>query len=131
MRTEGWEGKLAAHVRGAYRQPFVWGDRDCALWSFDWVRECTGLDITHEWRGKYKTATGATRLMKKRGFANPEAVADHHLLSVPVALARRGDLLLHPQGALGVCTGRDGVFLTETSVITCPTLDCPKAWRVE
>jgi hypothetical protein len=130
MRIEGWEGKLAAHVHAAYRTPFSWGEHDCALWCSDWVKQCTGEDFGGEWRGRYKTATGAARLMKKRGFANVEAIADSHLLSVPVALARRGDILLLPQGVLGICNGRDGVFPTETSVTTFPTLDCAKAWRV-
>lgn len=130
MRIEGWESLLADYVREAYGFPFRWGSHDCALWAARWVRACTGNDFLSDWEGKYKTEGGARRLMKRRGFHSVEEIADRHLVEIPVELAKRGDLLLHPEGSLGVCFGRHGFFLAEHDVTMLDTLACPKAWAV-
>jgi len=130
MRTEGWESLLAEHIRLAYHRPFKWGENDCAIWSSEWVEKATGEPYNAIWKGKYKTEAGAARLMKKRGFESVEAIADAHLTIIPVQFARRGDLVLHPQGALGIVAGSKSVFLTAERVETMPTLDCLKAWTV-
>jgi len=128
VRVEGWESLLAEYVASA--PPFRWGQTDCALWTAEWVRLCTGEDHTPAWRGKYRTKAGATRLMRARGFRAPEDIADAHLNELPVRLAKRGDLLLHPEGNLGICTGRQGVFLTETGLTRLDTPGCDRAWTV-
>jgi hypothetical protein len=130
MRVEGWESLLAEHVREAYGIPFQWGTHDCAIWAARWVRTCTGKDFLSDWEGKYKTEAGAKRMMKRRGYDSVAEIADEHLVEIPVALARRGDLLLHPQGHLGVCFGRHGFFLAEHDVTMLGTLHCTKAWAV-
>lgn len=130
MRVEGWETLLDDHVHQAYHQPFKWGEHDCALWASQWVGKATGTDHGTLWRGKYKTEMGAARLMKKRGYEGVEAIADAHLTIIPVPFARRGDLILHPQGALGIVVGRHSVFLTAEAVVTIDTLSCLKAWTV-
>ena len=130
MRVEGWESLLDQHIREAYRTPFEWGSRDCALWATDWVLKATGQDFGGPWRGKYKTEVGAAKRMKRLGFASVEAIADAHLTECPIGLAQRGDVVLHPQGPLGICMGRHSFFITESSVTSIPTTDCPKAWRV-
>jgi hypothetical protein len=96
MRIEGWESRLADHVREAYGNPFRWGAHDCALWAARWVRDCTGNDFLSDWEGKYKSELGARRLMKRRGYESVADIADEHLVEIPVGLAKRGDLLLHP-----------------------------------
>lgn len=130
MRTEGWELLLDQHIREAYRVPFQWGSRDCALWATDWVHKATGEDHGGPWRGKYKTEIGAAKRMKKLGFASVADIASAHLTECQPGMAQRGDLVLHPEGSLGVCAGRQSFFLTESSVTSIPTLDCPRAWRV-
>ena len=132
MRVEGWEQRLAAYIRDAEGKPFVWGERDCALWASGWVRQCTGADFVSEWEGRYKTERGAKGLIRKRGYRSVEDIADARLTAVPVMIARRGDLLLHPHGdCLGICTGQRGYFLEMKAGLTSvDTLDCPKAWVV-
>ncbi len=130
MRVDGWERLLAEYIEAAHRTPHAWGTNDCALWAAGWVRTATGSDYLADWAGLYQSELGACRLMKKRGYRNPEAVADAHLTGIPVDLARRGDLLLHPHGALGICGGVNGYFLTATGVTTFPARQCPRAWLV-
>ncbi len=131
MRREGWESRLEAHIREAYSHAFAWGERDCALWAAGWVLAATGEDFLSNWRGRYTTAAGAAKLMKRRKFASVAAIATAHLPEIPVKLARRGDLLMHPVcGALGICYGRHGFFLTEGGVTMIDAGTCPVAWRV-
>lgn len=92
MRIEDWESLLNGYIAEAYRDPFAWGSRDCALWATDWVLLCTGVDHGGPWRGKYKTEAGAAKRMKKLGFANVEAIADAHpLWWAPLSRPRAGD----------------------------------------
>lgn len=130
MRVPGWEGRLAAYIEAAQTEPFAWGSHDCALWAATWVQICTGGDYVSDWRGKYKTEAGAARLMLKRGYAGVEAIADDHLEEKPVRLAMRGDLVLHPSGALGICHGLRSLFVTADGLIAEKTLACPHAWGV-
>lgn len=131
MRVQGWESLLADHIQEAYGRPFAWGTHDCAVWAARWVRTCTGQDFVSAWEGHYTSELGAARLMRKRGYGHVEDIADERLTAVPVTLAKRGDLLLHPvDGALGICFGRHGFFLAERDVTMLDTLACPKAWVV-
>ena len=130
MRTEGWESRLNDYIAAARAAEFVWGRNDCALWAAGWVLECTGLDLVTAWKGKYKTETGARRLIAKRGYSGLEAIADDGLNPTPVPLARRGDMVQHPQGPLGLCNGRLSHFLTDGGVLEIETLACVRAWAV-
>jgi hypothetical protein len=127
VRVEGWESLLAAHLQPT---EFVWGKHDCALWAADWVCKATGNDFGADWRGQYATEDEAQELMQARGFSGPEGIADAHLEPVPVALAHRGDIMLHPTGALGICAGAYSYFLTGRGLTRIPTLLCKRAWRV-
>jgi len=131
LRAEGWESLLAGHIKLAYSRPFAWGSHDCVLWCAEWVRLATGADHAEKYRGAYHTAAGAKALLRKKRLASPEAVADRFLRAKPVMLARRGDVVLHPQGVLGICHGHHSHFLTADGVLAVPTLSCPKAWGVD
>lgn len=131
MRVDGWESRLAGYLEQARHQPFAWGENDCALWSARWVRTATGRDFLPDWRGRYSTRLGAVRLMKRRGYDGVEDIADAVLPPVPPQFARRGDLVLHPQGALGICAGRLAYFLGEAGPTALETAACPAAWKVD
>lgn len=130
MRVQGWEKLLAAHLDAMRMQPFEWGKNDCALSVARWVHACTGKDHFSDWVGKYKTERGAARRMKARGFTSADKIVDATLPIVSVPFARRGDIVLHPNGALGICNGIRSVFVAECGSIEIDTLSCIKAWRV-
>lgn len=132
MRRAGWESLLAEYLAAGATTEFEWGERDCALWAGTWVLLCTGRDFLSPWTGRYRTARGSRAVMTRLGYPGVEAVADAALPARPVPLARRGDLVLHPHGALGVCAGLTGHFLTERDGLTAlPTLACGRAWAVD
>lgn len=128
MRIAGWESRLNTYL--ASQEPFIWGQRDCALWSAFWVKDCTGEDHTHDWFGKYKTEGGAAKRMKRLGFESVADIASSHLREIPVPFAQRGDLVLNAQGCLGIGNGPYTHFLTLTGQTLEPTLNGVRAWRV-
>lgn len=133
MRAEGWEVRLAEAVEAARHRPFEWGVHDCATWAADVRRALTGEDMAAEWRGRYRTALGAQRLIRRLGHSTlAEAVAAKLGAPLPtVRLAQRGDVLLDPEGAaVGICGGRIGMFLSADGLTDYPLRSCSKAWRV-
>jgi hypothetical protein len=128
MRVEGWEGLLNDHIQ--QDTPFAWGRNDCALWSADWVTRATGEDFASRWRGRYASEAELMALLESMGLTQPGEIADEALQGIEVAFAQRGDIVLHPQGCLGICNGIQSCFLMERGVTRIRTRDCIKAWKV-
>ena len=134
MKVTGWEGLLAAVVDDARTRSFIWGTHDCATWAFDLRRDLTGGDDTAVlWRGRYRTARGAARVMRRLGWASMSE-AGIALLGVPltnVRLAQRGDLVLSPEAtSFGVCLGAQVAFLAPESLTLRALSSCALAWRI-
>lgn len=131
MRIDNWEQVLADYLTASQTLQFEWGKNDCALWASSFVDMVTGQAIAEGWRGFYDSEAGANALMLERGFANCEAIADYHLQQKPLKMASRGDLVLHPCGALGICDGRRSYFLSpDRGFSAMLTIQCKKAWEV-
>lgn len=43
------------------------GERDCLLWLGLWTLEAVGVDGGAEWRGRYRTALGRERALRRSG----------------------------------------------------------------
>lgn len=131
MRREGWEQGLHAMIEGARQRPFAWGSHDCATWVAEVRRVLTGVDAAKDWRGSYRTASGAMRAIRKAG-AGDMASAVTARLGAPlpvVALAQRGDVVCRDR-ALGICTGQDVAFLGPDGLVFQPLTACDMAWSV-
>lgn len=132
-RIEGWETLLSDTIIRAQSRPFAWGSHDCAIWAFDTRRLLTsGPDHASLWRGRYRTALGATRVMRKLGWRSLEE-GGRVLLGPPLKarlLAQRGDLVLggSPE-AFGVCLGAQAAFVGADGIMLLPLPDCRLAWR--
>jgi hypothetical protein len=132
VRSGGWESLLQEYIREAHQSGiFAWGSKDCALWAADWVKSVTGSDFGAEWRGNYSTQQEAGAFMVSKGFTCTADIADAHLKKAPITFASRGDLLLHPQGCLGVCNGHYGHFLMVNGATRLETMRCARAWAVD
>lgn len=134
-KRPGWETRLAAEVEAAARRPFAWGQHDCATWAADVVAALTGEPSPAEaWRGRYTTALGGARLMRRQGWASLEA-GGRDLLGAPLPvalLAQRGDLVLGPEPdtAFGICLGAVCAFIGPEGLRMVPLADCRMAWRI-
>jgi hypothetical protein len=138
-RYADWPRRWAEFLRAERGAAFAWGARDCCLASCNGIRAITGLDLAAGmFRGRYRGATGAVRLLKKHGGV--EAIAERQCAAAGfaewprVAQARRGDMVLldTPEGpALGLCDGLHGVFASARGVALKPLGACRRAWRVD
>ena len=133
-RTPNWPLRLTTYLEAARDLPFAWGRHDCATWAFDLRRDLTGgEDVAALWRGRYSTALGAQRVMRKLGWSDLEAMG-RDLLGTPLAtplLAQRGDLVLGGEDpAFGVCAGARAVFISPAGLVQLPLARCALAWRV-
>lgn len=130
MRRHGWEAVLHAAI--ADTAPFAWGSRDCATWAFDVRCALTGIDSAAEWRGRYSTARGAARMLRRLGVVSVEGLACRIMgPPIPPQTAQRGDLVLAgDEDALGVCIGPHGLFLAPLGATLRPLSSCRAAWRV-
>ncbi len=130
--------RLCAAVAARRDTPFEWGANDCALFACDVICAASGVDYAAPFRGRYKSARGAARVLK--GFAGGgledtcEAIArGGGLAEVPPPTAQRGDFILvgsEAGPALGVCLGETAALVGESGMVTYPMRLWRRAWRV-
>ena len=133
-RVDHWERLLAAAIDTARAKPFVWGVHDCPTFAFETRMILTdGEDIAALWRGRYTTALGGERVMRRLGWASLEEMG-RALLGEPkqfVFLAQRGDIVLADTGlGFGICTGACAVGMAPAGLVTVPLTSCQLAWPI-
>lgn len=135
-RLPDWEARLNALISERKKEPFKWGANDCALFGADVVLALTGDDFGEPFRGKYDDAQGAAEALRLYGAGTILRTFDRHLRRVHPAQARRGDVVRigksasAPLGAIGVCIGTDGLFLSDLGLERRPRAEWALAWRV-
>jgi hypothetical protein len=108
MKRRGdWHSRLNAFIDSVKRQPFDWATNNCGEhFAAGAVEAMTGVDVAAKWRGRYTTASGAVRVMKKDGFANLGDMAASILFEVHPSRARLGDIACVPaDGPFGMSLG--------------------------
>lgn len=132
MKTENWERLLAAAIDTARTKPFLWGQHDCPTFAFETRTALTGGEDTAAlWRGRYSTARGGERVMRRLGWTSLEEMG-RALLGEPrstILLARRGDIVLTNTG-FGICVGASAVGMAPAGLVTVPLTSCRLAWAV-
>ena len=136
-RLPGWQGRLEAWLADCRGRPFACGRHDCALFAAGAVLAMTGVDLADGWRGRYRTALGARRILKKAGHDSPLDIVAAALPEIPPVAALPGDVAaIAPESdgdwpALGIVQGAqvhvlrpDGLGLVGRSRIL-------RAWRVD
>ena len=133
-RIDHWERLLASAIETARARPFVWGVHDCPTFAFETRMILTdGEDVAALWRGRYTTALGGQRVMRRLGWVSLEDMG-RALLGEPrpaVLLAGRGDIVLTNTGlGFGICNGASAVGMAQEGLITVPLTSCRLAWYV-
>lgn len=131
-RVDHWERLLAAAIDTARARPFVWGLHDCPTFAFETRMILTaGEDVAALWRGRYTTAIGGQRVMRRLGWASLDEMG-RALLGAPrqtVLLAQRGDVALADRGlGFGICTGAQAVGMAPEGLVSVPLTSCQLAW---
>ena len=110
---------------------FEWGKNDCVLWVCDYLKKIHGVDYAIDFRGKYNSQLGARRIMRAMGHDSAETLVDEYFPRKAIQYAKRGDLVLSPNKAMGICLGSWSYFLGTGGVVKLTTLTCTHAWSVE
>ena len=127
---------LAGFLRASGARPFAWGVQDCCLWGADWVRLATGRDPAAGWRGRYRTAIGAARLVTRRGGFEAHVaacLADAGLTETPDPQPGDVGVIMWPNGpVLAVRTSAGwahkleaGIVITGGCLIRAWSVPCP------
>lgn len=127
---------LSEFRRSVAGRRFALGSWDCGLLCAEWVRMVRGVDPAAEWRGRYRTLLGLSRLLKRRGGM----VAHFDACLLPLGIQRtvmtqRGDVAIVDTaegltggvltGPMVLLAGGRGYF--ERSLSMAPVV---AAWRV-
>ena len=133
-RVDHWERLLAAAIDTARAKPFLWSVHDCPTFAFGTRMILTGgSDVAARWRGRYTTALGGQRVMRRLGWASLVDMG-RTLLGEPrpaVLLAGRGDIVLADTGlGFGICTGATAVGMAPEGLVTVPLTSCRLAWPI-
>ncbi|HEM6845362.1 TPA: hypothetical protein U2I45_001994 [Providencia rettgeri] len=132
MRHSQWTIQLPETLRAAMSRPFSWGEHDCCLFAADCALAVCGIDIAEKVRGRYKTKSGAMRVLKSE-FGDLELGLSSFFIEIEPDKAIRGDIVMFngDEGkTLGVLWAGKVWSVTEYGVL--PVNHQPiKAWRVE
>lgn len=124
---------LSVFLKAASERPFSWGSHDCLMWLADWIVVARGIDPAADWRGRYRSAFAAARILKRRGGA----IGHLDACLRPFGIARtetaaRGDIavLVAPEGKMGgIVLGRSVAVVGEAG-LRVRRLPIVAAWRV-
>jgi len=103
-RLPDWEARLAAYLEPLRAVPFAWGHHDCCTFTAGAVEAMTGVDPMPEYRGRYSTAIGSARALRRFGAGDLASTMSAKFSAVSPALAHRGDIIMS-DGLLGICMG--------------------------
>lgn len=133
MRAEDWPMRLAAEIERVRHLPFRWGAHDCSLFACDVVLALTGVDHGAAFRGHYRSARGALKLIRTHGGLRHIATKALGPEISPLT-AGRGDVAMAVESgreALGVCIGDSCAFAGVNGLTFHPLSRITAAWRVE
>lgn len=129
-RRHDWPERLAAVMADRARSPFAWGSNDCALFAADCAQAMTGEDLAAAFRGRYRTARGAARALRRAGYADLPALLTAWLGDpIRPTLAQRGDVV---EIATGIAVANGAVALApgDHGLVPHPVSTWQRAWRV-
>lgn len=131
LRRLDWRPRLTAYLGAVRSVSFGYGEGqlDCALFAAGAVEAMTGVDLADGWRG-YRSGADGVRRLRDRGFDGMPGLLAHHCAACPPLLARPGDLVLLPRGAVGVCQGRLAYAMGRDGVKLADMADATKGYRV-
>ena len=126
-RLPDWERRLADYIEAIDIASL--GAAPCAQFAADCAQAITGVDFYESYRGRYKTAAGAARVLKRIGGGDLPLTFDLHFEQKPPAFAQRGDIVFNGE-SMGVCIGGVGLFIDGDAFVQLPRNLWVKAWAV-
>ena len=136
LRIDNWQMAFSSELEKP--RYFLWGKDDCCLFACDIIKAITKVDPAYSFRGKYKSALGAYREIRKQGFTGVMDVAEKRCAEnnwpeIPILTAQRGDVvcaLFNNQESLGIITGDSAAFVGGAGYVYIAPESALKAWRI-
>ena len=129
MRLHDWEQRLGAYLVSVAADVDALGPLPCARFAAMAAHVQTGVDYYAPYRGRYKTETGAAKVLRRIGGGDLPQTFDKHFEQKPPAYAQRGDLIYNGE-AMGVCLGDSAAFIHGSELVHLPRGFWQKAWVV-
>jgi hypothetical protein len=136
-RVKDWRSRFDEELEKIRLQPFDWETQhDCV---FGLVARLVEAMIdepqAREFAGKYDTAEGALRVMKKAGYDSLADAVAARFPEIHPSQARIGDVIAYKTDtpfkyALGVVNGERAFVLREDGVGTMDILEADRAFRI-
>lgn len=125
---------LSDYLRAGAALPFAWDVCDCCSWACAWVAIRRGVDPSLPWRGRYRTARGAIRQIRRAGgdFNDvvSKAMAAAGLAETAEPLPGDVGLVQTPAGVtLAIRTPLGWAAKAERGIAAAP-FHCVRAWSV-
>lgn len=127
QRVEGWEARLISLANEWRNRPFLYGVTDCGTFMLRAVTAVTSADLMPgvSWPRGW---LGVAKFMIANGWDSVEDVMDDLLPAMPVAEARRGDVVSFERGGefhLAIRIGDAAVSPGMEGLV----VSMPNAWR--
>lgn len=138
-RVPDWFERYCDFINEMRKIPFKWGVNDCGpAWAGAVVALIRGSENPMgSYMGKYKSAIGAARVMRKDGFSDLKELMSAKLGAEPQhpSTGVIGDIALirddSPFGySLGIVNGERVFFKTENGIGTMGLLECESIFKV-
>jgi hypothetical protein len=135
-RLPDWRRRFADEIDRLWRTPFDWDGHECVIGlAGNMALAITGVDCAAEYRGTYKTAAGALKVMRAAGYENVADMVGAMLPEIHPSLAHVGDIAAIPMDspfgfALGVVNGERILVLMPDGIGTVDLLDATRAFKV-
>lgn len=106
-RLADWPQRLAAFFADAQTKEFAYGTFDCCVFASNAVYAMTGIDMMHNFRGRYHDPDDIAALLAQENAPHLIALIrrvlhQNQLRLVAQGFAQRGDLALTRDGVMGV-----------------------------
>lgn len=123
-----WPERMADALDAARARAFS-ESYQCAAFAADVVKAMTDVDLLPE---RHESVAEAYSHIRRQGHDSIRDALASMLTEIPLALARRGDVILSDdETAIGICCGIDSAFISSTDGLAyLPTLDQAAAYRV-
>lgn len=133
MRVADWPTGLAQFLKEKQHAEFKWGENDCCLFAADAIKTITDVDNATEFRGRYTTALGAARALKRYGAGDIKSTFTTKFGEPKGRLgATRGDIALvnvNSEDIVGVVFG-DIYVLSDIGLTTLPLSRALCVWSI-
>lgn len=134
-RSDGWERALEDLASAQVSVLPEWGVSDCVMSTCEAIKAVVGIDPLEEFRGRYKTETGAAKRMRGLGCNHVKDLFDVHMMLEPVNRfsARRGDVgvtIINGEFVAGFVCSLGFAIKQPQGTIFLPVIEIEQAFKV-